>query len=256
MDISALKEQYPLLVTLAIIAVILLLTWIAERLLYRIVRRLGQHDANPLPSSSIFANIVRVCVWLVGVGVILRICFGIDITALIAALGVGGIAISLGFQDTLANLFGGLQVSLGRLVEPGQYIEVLGQAGLVRDVTWRHTAIVDVDGDLHMVPNSLINKNTLVWLDPWDDVYTDFILPVGIDLEVFCAEVLPRVSAALEGRLAEGREPLIQFSGSELGGISGHVKTSVLRSEATPRQARDIVTRAIDSALRAAGPAR
>ena len=40
------------------------------------------------------------------------------------ALGIGGIAISLGFQDTLSNLIGGLQVSLLRIIKPGDNIEV------------------------------------------------------------------------------------------------------------------------------------
>lgn len=48
---------------------------------------------------------------MVGGSVMLSTCFGIDVSAAITALGIGGIAISLGFQDTISNLIGGVQVS-------------------------------------------------------------------------------------------------------------------------------------------------
>ena len=53
----------------------------------------------------------------------LSTCYGVDVSAAITALGIGGIAISLGFQDTIANLIGGLQVSLLRIIKPGDNIE-------------------------------------------------------------------------------------------------------------------------------------
>ncbi|MFR3452353.1 MAG: mechanosensitive ion channel domain-containing protein [Collinsella sp.] len=60
---------------------------------------------------------------------------------MVTGLGVVGIAVSLGFQDTLSNLIGGLTVSVSRTVEPGDNIRMgpSGVTGVVQDVTWRAT---------------------------------------------------------------------------------------------------------------------
>ena len=54
---------------------------------------------------------------------------------------------SLGFQDTLSNLIGGLQVSLLRIIKPGDNIEVGSATGVVKDITWRHTTIRNGAGE-------------------------------------------------------------------------------------------------------------
>ncbi len=148
------------------VAVVFVITAAVSRLAARLLRRVLSHDSLPIPSSSIFINIVRVIIWVVGVSVVLSSCFNVDVSAAITALGVGGIAISLGFQDTLSNLIGGIQVSITGVVEPGDNIEVGGQRGIVRDVTWRHTTIENSVGERVVIPNSIINTTALVKLRP------------------------------------------------------------------------------------------
>ena len=139
---------------------------VASKTLYHLLNR----DDNPLPSSSIFINIARAVIWMIGGSFILDNCFGINANALVAALGVGGIAISLGFQDTLSNLIGGMQVTFMGIIKPGDNIEVGGVTGVVQDITWRHTTIEDACGQTIIVPNSNISKNTLVHLMPFGRV--------------------------------------------------------------------------------------
>lgn len=95
-------------------------------------------------------------------------CFNVNVQAAITALGVGGIAISLGFQSTLSNLIGGVQIVLAGIVEPGERIRISTYEGVVRDVTWRHTEIETADGEFVVVPNSVINTEALVKLPPLD----------------------------------------------------------------------------------------
>ena len=114
--------------TFIVIVIALAVTAVAARLAVKLIRRVLSHDSVPLPSSSIFANIVRVVVWAIGVSVILSSCFGVDVTAAVAALGIGGIAISLGFQDTLSNLISGLQLSIMGIIEPGDNVEMAASA--------------------------------------------------------------------------------------------------------------------------------
>lgn len=172
------------------VAIALAFTALVARAVTKVLRRVLSHDNSPLPSSSIFINIARIAVWAIGISVVLSSCFGIDVSAAITALGIGGIAISLGFQDTLSNLIGGVQVSITGLVEPGDYIEVGGQRGIVRDVTWRHTSLETLSGERVVVPNSVINKSSLTHLPPLTKVVVPLIVTTGgADLDAVAAKI-------------------------------------------------------------------
>lgn len=239
------NEQPPIAITIATGILIIFITWIIERAVYKAICRLGRSDNSSLPASSIFANIARVSIWLVGIAVLFKHCFNYDITGLVAALGVGGIALSLGMQDTLSNLIGGLQVSLGHIVEPGQYIQVLGQEGRVQDVSWRHTTIVDAGGHEHLIPNSLINRNSLVDVGDAVDIRAPFALPVGADIEAFSEEATRAVAVALADKLGP-KGVRIRFTGEEeLGTLAGNAVASVLRGEVAPESATDALFRAL-----------
>jgi small-conductance mechanosensitive channel len=158
------------------VVVSLAVTAIVAHIVTLLLRKFLSSDATPLPSSSIFINIGRVLIWAIGICVILSSCFNVDVSAAITALGVGGIAISLGFQDTLSNLIGGLQLSLTKLVEPGDHIKVDGEEGIVHDVTWRHTSIVTTRGEYVIIPNSVINSKALKKLPKRTPIHIDIIV--------------------------------------------------------------------------------
>ncbi len=152
--------------TVLIIVIVVVCAIIVSRLASRLLRRVLNRDDAPLPSSSIFINIVRIAVWAIAISIVLSSCFNVDVSSVITALGIGGIAVSLGFQDTLSNLISGVQVSVMGLVKPGDNINVDNQTGIVSDVTWRHTVITNNVGESVVIPNSVINKSALVKLRP------------------------------------------------------------------------------------------
>lgn len=172
---SVFKIPFVLSVLWAI--VLLVATGVLARIASRALRHFLDRDSNPLPSSSIIINIARGVIWAVGISIVLDACFGVNANAIVAALGVGGIAVSLGFQDTLSNLIGGLQVTFMGIVKPGDNIEVGAEQGVVQDVTWRHTTIRDALGQTVVIPNSIISKTALVHLLPANRVVVPFAVP-------------------------------------------------------------------------------
>ncbi len=79
----------------------------------------------------------------------------INISPLIAGLGLSGLAVALALQPTLANLFAGTYVMTEGVVTPGDYIELdNGVAGYVQDVSWRSTRLRTWTNNLVVVPNS------------------------------------------------------------------------------------------------------
>lgn len=100
----------------------------------------------------------------------LATCFAVDITGILAALGIGGIAVSLGFKDTISNLISGVQVSSCKIMTPGEHVSIKDHTGIVIDTTWRHTTIQDMYGETVIIPNSMINSNAIVKKAPYSTV--------------------------------------------------------------------------------------
>ena len=120
--------------TIVVAVVIVAVTVVLSSLATRLIRRILRSDGVPLPSCSILVNIARAAIWVIGLSTVLSACFGVDVNGLVAAIGVGGIAISLGLQDTMKNFIGGLQVTLMKIVKPGDHIQVGTTDGIVQDV--------------------------------------------------------------------------------------------------------------------------
>ena len=232
--------------------VLALATLATSRIVARAMRHILDRDNNPLPSSSIIINIVRATILILGASIILDVIYNINANAIITTLGVGGIAISLGFQDTLSNLIGGLQVTFMGIVRPGDNIEVGSETGVVQDVSWRHTTIKDALGQTVIVPNSIISKTALVHLLPASRVVVPFAVPrqrEEQDAEPFdidaLAEELAAMAKAAAGDVSHVVEgPKVVFSEITEFGIKGKV-IFVVEDPAKTSAAADAVVRAI-----------
>lgn len=230
-------------------AFILLLTAIAAHIVRKLLDRLLSRDGSPLPSSSIFTNLARAFVWICGCSIMLSTCFNFDLSAAITALGVGGIAISLGCQDTISNLVGGLQVSLTGIVTPGDFIEVSGKRGVVTDVNLRYTHIRTMAGDTIVIPNSLINSQAVVHLPPVTRIKVSLrIWNTSRDLDAVTHEILEAVKQQVAGIIVDPEQntPRMVFTDNNDYTFGGVLTVNV-------EEGTDYLT-AYDQALRAAAP--
>ena len=99
-------------------------------------------------------RIVLLIIYLLG-GLVLLQYLNIDITPLVAGLGLGGLAVALALQSTLANFFAGTQIVSDRVVRVGDYVELdNGTSGYVVDVGWRSTRIRTTFNNMVIIPNS------------------------------------------------------------------------------------------------------
>lgn len=229
--------------------VILVIVGAVSHVLVKWLRHIMQRDSNPIPQSSIFVNITRGIIWGVGICIVLDSCFNVNMSALIAALGVGGIALSLGFQDTLSNLIGGVQISFMRIVQPGDNIQVGNNKGVVQDVTWRHATIKNRNGETVVIPNSVISKNAVVHLPPPERISVPFMALSSNDLDSM-AEQIVQIAHEIAAQYAEiVSEPNVLFTEVTAEGIMGKVLLEIDDAEqATP--VSDAITRAIAPIVR------
>lgn len=146
------------LLVLGVLAGTLTLANLATRLIKICSNRLGA----ALATTSLTENVTRIIIFAVGVLIILN-TFGISITPILATLGVGGLAVALGLQDTLANLFAGLHVTLARQIRVGDYVKLdSGQEGYVTDINWRNTEIRTLPNTIVLVPNAKLAQAVIV----------------------------------------------------------------------------------------------
>ena len=202
----------------AFLATALLLAAAASHALARALRR--ALDATEVPSASIFVNIGRGVVWALALLAVLQPVFGIEPTAFVTALGVTSLAISLGLQDTISNLIGGLSLMVGRVVKPGDLVDVGGFVGEVTDVSWRATTVRNRLGDEQVIPNSVLNKTALehLTLETESLCQVPFVVAHGSDLAAVERDILA-AAHELGDRLNPDIPPRVFFTGSDAYGI-------------------------------------
>lgn len=143
-----------------------------------------EEDINRLQPIYMVVKRLAQVLLLIGYFSILLSYFGIDITAFAAALGIGGLAISLAAQDTLADAIAGFLILIDQPFRVGDRIEIsgLGTWGDVVDIGTRTTRIRTRDNRMVIVPNSAISKDQVVNYTYPDPRYRVQI-EVGIDYD-------------------------------------------------------------------------
>ncbi|MFC9220239.1 mechanosensitive ion channel family protein [Streptomyces hygroscopicus] len=145
-----------------LVAVLILVTTVtAARVVADLVRSLALSRSGVAGTATIFVNITRIAVLAMGVLILLE-TLGVSIAPLLTALGVGGLAVALALQDTLANLFAGIHILASKTVQPGHYIRLSsGEEGYVVDINWRNTAVRQLSDNLVIIPNAKLG-NTIM----------------------------------------------------------------------------------------------
>ena len=108
--------------------------------------------------------------------------FGINITAMLAGLGVIGIAVGFGAQTLIRDYLSGLFIILEDPYDVGDVVRVGGIAGLVEEIGLRRTILRDLDGIVHSVPNSEI-KTASNFTKGYSRVNLNISVAYGEDLD-------------------------------------------------------------------------
>ncbi len=167
-------------------------------------------------SPTLIVNLARLSVGVLGVFIILQ-NLDVDITPLVTAFGLGGLAVALALQDTLGNLFAGVQIILSGQVRPFDYVRLAsGEEGYITDVKGRNTTVHTFpDGNLVVVPNStLANSIVKNYSKPRQALWVSTEVGVSYDsdlehVEAVTTEVATGVLSDMEGGLSD--KPIVIF---------------------------------------------
>lgn len=215
---------------------------LVQRVVVRLMHRLL--DASNLPSASIFINIVRALIWALALLSVMQPVFGVDPAGFVAALGVVSLAISLGMQDTISNLIGGISLMVSKSVQPGDRITVGQVTGEVTDVTWRSTTVRVRGGAQEVIPNSVLSNTSVLHVTGWTVGYCGVPIAVvpGADLDAVARECCAVAAHELADLLDPDFATDVVFTAFTAYGTQGeirlHVKPDVVFSTAQDRLAR------------------
>ncbi|MGR3810193.1 mechanosensitive ion channel family protein [Jiulongibacter sp. NS-SX5] len=196
---------------------ILCVTWAAAYLVNELAKMYLFRIGKSLPESSIFTVMIKIGVYVLGILFIMHY-LNIPIAPALTALGVGGLAVALALQDTLSNLFSGLQMLAAKKLKPGDYVKLdNGDEGFVEDISWRNTTVRALGNHIIIVPNSTmagsIVKNFIL-----PDSQNSVLVPVGVaydsdlkEVERITIEVGREIQQSVEGAVPD-HEPFIRYN--------------------------------------------
>lgn len=108
-----------------------------------------------------FVNKVIVAIiWIIGIITILS-NLGYDVTALIAGAGIGGIAVALAAQKSIANIFGAITILMNKPFKVGDYVVINSVTGTVKEIGLSYLTIISRDGHQVMIPNETIISTSI-----------------------------------------------------------------------------------------------
>lgn len=144
-----------------IVAATINATWLISRVIIALVDEYVQPRIKQAEndSSNQIYPIIRKCIksviWLFGLVTALNNS-GYDVGALIAGLGIGGLALAMAAQNTVSNFFGGITILVDKSFSIGQRIRISGYDGFVESIGLRSFRLRTLSGTLVTIPNSLI----------------------------------------------------------------------------------------------------
>ena len=193
------------------------ITRVLARTVDGVVTMYFERSGKNLPKTTLLNSILVGVIYAMGLLVILQ-DYGISIAPILTAAGVGGMAVALALQETLANIFAGLHLILSKQLRIGDYIKLSsGEEGRVSDITWRFTTIIPLGASSTIViPNKTIaGANISNFSLPTQNINVS--VPVGVaydsDLaavERISIETAKEVLARVDNN--PNAEPLVRYT--------------------------------------------
>ena len=147
---------------LTTLAVVLFIYRLIELMVFELTKYAARDD-NLLDQSFVqfMRMITKIAVIVVGVMYLLRAISGKPLSALLAGLGIGGLAIALAAQDTLKNFFGSLMIMLDKPFTIGQRVTFGGHDGVVEEIGFRSTRVRTLTGHQVTIPNEKVASESV-----------------------------------------------------------------------------------------------
>ena len=130
---------------------------------YTLIKKIRKNWKTDVEDSMLefVLKVTRVIIYLVALFIVFAI-LQINLSGLVAGLGIGGIIVTLAAQDTAKNIFGGVVLFIDKPFNVGDWIQTPNYEGTVEDMTFRTTRIRNFENSVVNIPNSTIADSAII----------------------------------------------------------------------------------------------
>ena len=136
-------------------AVILVVGIFAMRIIRRILKTTLEKSKLEKAAHSLITSLASAAMYVL-LGLIVASSLGIDVTSIVALASVLTLALSLALQNMVSNILGGFTILYTHPFHSGDYVEIAGQGGTVKEINMTYTMLATADNKLISIPNSAV----------------------------------------------------------------------------------------------------
>ncbi|WP_299971084.1 mechanosensitive ion channel family protein [uncultured Roseobacter sp.] len=207
------RGSIEMLPQMAVALLVVLLTAGLNKLIGFLVQRVLARTRLRPSLKELFSLLLSILVWILGLMIAAVIVFpGLTPSSILAGLGIGSVAIGFAFKDVFENFLAGIIILFRREMRIGDFIECEGIEGEVQHIAIRESHIQQTDGQLVIVPNSILFKNPVTIRTHQVSRRMTVICGVAYDVDVDQARDVISKAVATCGTVLQGDKPIQIFA--------------------------------------------
>lgn len=217
MDISAITETLTgisigsfTLYTAVSVVLLFLLCYVAIKIIMHVITKLLANSRLELGVKSFLRSGSKCLLWIIAV-IVIADKLGIQTASLVALLSVAGLALSLSVQGVMTNLFSGITILTTKPFISGDYVDLDGASGTVREVGLFYTTVTTIDNKVVYIPNGQVASAKIVNYTRQDKRRVDLSFSASYNDET--ETVKAALISALDGDKRVLSEPAAPFVG-------------------------------------------
>jgi len=216
-SLSFLNPYFTWLDNIAYVGSLLIITSVISRIANFLIVQWLKVKEKFKETPRLIRRIINIIIYAIAFLMILD-HLNVEITPLIATLGVGGLAVGFALQSTLSNFFAGLHIVVDQPVNVGDFIELEnGLSGYVKDIGWRSIKIQTLSSAMVIIPNSRLAESIVI-NNSLPEQEMSVIIKCGVSyesdlkkVERVTIEVAKEIQRKVAG-VVKGAEPFIRYN--------------------------------------------
>ena len=245
------RSAVSLVPQITVALIVLIATWGLKKIIQSILGSVLSRTNLRQSLKDLFSLLLGIAVWVVGIMIAAVIVFpGLTPASILAGLGIGSVAIGFAFKDIFENFLAGMIILFRREMRIGDHIECSGIEGKVDHIAIRESHIMRTDGQLVIVPNSILFKNPVIIRTQNDVRRVTVVCGVAYDVDIMTARDVIKDAVAGCASVVQDGKP-IQIFAEEFASSSINFEVTWWTKSAPVdvRASRDEVITAVKKAL-------
>jgi len=153
--LSSLFASYPVLGIICRAVILLVAGILAIRIVGRVLKASLEKTRLEKAAHSLITSLANAAMYIL-LGLMVASSLGIDVTSIVALASVLTLALSLALQNMVSNIIGGFTILYTHPFHSGDYVEIAGQGGTVKEINMTYTMLATPDNKLISIPNSAV----------------------------------------------------------------------------------------------------